>query len=166
MTDDRPEPKYGQYAPIPPDTEPKPVAVSSPPPPPAPKAGKAPAAPNRARDIIITTVLLLLGVFDVVSAFATFADLGPTLTEVYGQLGITGASTAALAAPLGFAINVVRISVFAVTVVVSLVLIERHRRAFWVPIAGFLVAGITSSVLLGIVMLNDPTYQAWAAQYQ
>lgn len=160
MTDGRPEPKYGQYAPLSkaPAPAPKPVVVS-----PTPPVG---TPPNRTRDTVITTVLLLFGVVDVVSAYATFADLGPTLTEVYGQLGISGASAAPLAATLGVAINAVRMSILAVTVVISLVLISRHRRAFWVPLAGFVVAGITSSVLLGVVMLNDPTYQAWVAQYQ
>jgi hypothetical protein len=162
--DDRPEPKYGQYAPLPAS----PAAPVGPPlvaPPPA-EAAPAVAAPNRTRDVVVTTVLLLIGVVDVVTGFATFADFGPSLTLVYRQLGIDGTASSALAAPYGAAINAVRIAVLAVTVVVSLLLIARRRRAFWAPLAGYVLAAIITSVLVATVMLNDPAYQAWLAQYQ
>ena len=120
----------------------------------------------RTRDVVITTVLLLIGVVDVVTGFATFADFGPSLTLVYRQLGIDGTASSAIAAPYGVAINAVRIAVLAVTVVVSLLLIARRRRAFWAPLAGYVLAAIITSVLVATVMLNDPAYQAWLAQYQ
>lgn len=157
MTDPRPEPKYGQYGPV----VPPPVVETAPPPPPP-----VPVQPNRTRDVIVTTVLLLVGVFDVVTAFATFADLCPSLSLVYKQLGIDGSVDAALAAPFGIAINLVRIAVLVVTILVSLLLIARHRRAFWVPLAGYVLAGLVTSGLVVALMLNDPTYQAWLAQYQ
>ena len=158
MADPRPEPKYGQYGPV----VPPPPVVETPPPPAAPVA----AQPNRTRDVIVTTVLLLVGVFDVVTAFATFADLGPSLSLVYKQLGIDGTVSDSLAAPYGIAINVVRIAVLVATILVSLLLIARRRRAFWVPLAGYLLAGLVTSGLVIALMLNDPTYQAWLAQYQ
>jgi len=157
VTDPRPEPKYGQYGPV----VPQPVVETAPPPPPP-----APPQPNRTRDVVITTVLLLIGVFDVVTAFATFADLGPSLSLVYKQLGIDGTVSGSLAAPYGVAINIVRIAVLVVTILVSLLLIARHRRAFWVPLAGYVLAGLVTSGLVIALMLNDPTYQAWLAQYQ
>lgn len=158
MTDPRPEPKYGQYGPVVP-----PVAETPPlPPPPPPVAVQA----NRTRDVVITTILLLVGVFDVVTAFATFADLGPSLSLVYKQLGIEGSVSATIAAPYGVAINIVRIAVLVVTIAVSLLLIARHRRAFWVPLAGYVLAGLVTSGLVVALMLNDPAYQAWLAQYQ
>jgi hypothetical protein len=159
MTDDRPRPKYGEYAPVAPAAvTPEPVVAP-------PELATAPY-PNRIRDIAVTTVLLLLGVADVVSSFSTFADLGPTLTELYKQVGIGGVASAAVAAQFGLGINIGRISVLAITVVVSLLLIARHRRAFWVPLAGFLLAGLTTTVLLAALMLNDPAYQVWLAQNQ
>ena len=158
MSDDRPEPKYGQYAPVPPIAQRWPA--------PEPVQREVPVPVNRTRDIVVTTVLLLIGVFDVTTAYSTFADLGPSLTLIYDQLGIDGTASAALAAPYGLAINISRVALLAVTVAVSLLLIARHRRAFWVPLAGYAVAGIVSSVLVCVVMLNDPAYQAWLAQVQ
>ena len=161
--DTRPEPKYGQYAPIVPAA---PAPVPDPTwaaPAPAPAAA---VAPNRTRDVVLTTVLLLLGVFDVASSFSTFAQLAPALTKVYAQFGIDGSASDSLAAPYGLAINVVRIAVLVVTVVVALLLISRRRRAFWVPLAGWALAGIVSSILVAVVMLNDPAYLAWLQQAQ
>ena len=161
MTDDRPEPKYGQYAPAAPAASAtKPTELPPPPPPPVV------APPNRTRDVIVTTVLLLVGVFDVVTAFATFADLGASLSLVYKQLGIDGTVATDLAAPYGLAINIARITVLVITIAVSLLLIARHRRAFWVPLAGYVLAGIVSSGLVIALMLNDPAYQAWLTQNQ
>jgi hypothetical protein len=153
--DPRPEPKYGQYAPVAPvEAAPETAWPPPEPPPPAP-------APNRTRDVVVTTVLLLLGVFDVVSSFSTFAQLASALTQVYAQFGIDGAASASVVAPFGLAINIVRISVLAVTVVVSLLLIARHRRAFWVPVAGWVLAGLVTSILVAVAMLNEPAYLAW-----
>lgn len=160
--DTRPEPKYGQYAPLPTAPLVQPTPVQPPPDYPPPVAQR----PTLTRDIVVTTVLLLLGVFDVVTSFSTFANFGPELSKVYAQVGIDGTASAALAAPYGVAINVARAGLLAVTVVVSLVRIARHRRAFWVPLAGYLLSGVVTSVLVIIVMLNDPAYLAWMAQYQ
>jgi hypothetical protein len=153
--DTRPEPKYGQYAPLgAPAIVPEPTLEP-------PRATPASASPNRSRDVTITTVLLLLGVFDVVWSFSTFADLAPALTAVYAQFGIEGTASGALAAPYGVAINAARVAILAATVVVSLLLISRHRRAFWVPLVGWALAGIVSSILVAVVMLGDPAYVDW-----
>ena len=159
--DPRPRPKYGEYGPVAPAPTPTPAAEQQWAP---PAAATEVVRPNRTRDVVITTVLLLLGVFDVVSSFATFANFAPELTKVYAQFGIEGSASAALAAPYGAAINIVRISLLAITTLVSLLLIARRRRAFWVPLAGWALAGIGTSILIAIVMLNDPAYTAWLTQ--
>lgn len=152
----RPEPKYGQYAPVAPT---EPVAKADPAwPPPEPPAA---VAPNRTRDVVVTTVLLLLGVFDVVSSFSTFAQLASALTQVYAQFGIDGTASAAVVGPYGLAINIVRVCVLVVTVVMSLLLVARRRRAFWVPLAGWVLAGLATSILVAVAMLGDPAYLAW-----
>ena len=159
--DPRPRPKYGEYGPVVPAPTPTPAAEQQWAP---PAAATEVVRPNRTRDVVITTVLLLLGVFDVVSSFATFANFAPELTKVYAQFGIEGSASESLAAPYGAAINIARISLLAITVAISLLLIARHRRAFWVPLAGWALAGIVSSILVAVVMLNDPAYTAWLAQ--
>lgn len=151
MTDPRPEPKYGQYAPIPPAVEQ-----------PEPTVAAAPPAPNRTRDIVITTVLLLIGVYDVVTGFAGFASLGAALTQAYELQGIPGFASAVFADQMGVVINVVKTVLLVLTIVVSLLLVGRHRRAFWVPLAGGLVAALVVVVCILVVLLGDPALLAWA----
>ena len=161
MTDDRPRPKYGEDAPLP--AEPvAPVAPVEEPAPPAPEP--APQQPLRTGDVILTTLLLLVGVTDVVGSFPLFASISGQLTAVYAQLGVGGTSASPLAEPLGLAINVVRVVVLAAAVIVSLLFIQRRRRAYWVPLAGYVLAGILAGVLVLIIMLNDPTYLDWVTK--
>lgn len=159
MTDDRPRPKYGEYAPLPPAAPEAPVApVEEVAPEPAPQA------PLRTGDIIATTLLLLIGVTDVVGSFPLFASLSGQLTAVYAQLGVGGTSASPLAEPLGLAINIVRVAVLVAAIIVSLLLIQRRRRAFWVPVAGYVLAGILAGILVVVIMLNDPAYIDWVTK--
>lgn len=154
MTDDRPRPKYGEYAPVPP-----PVAVT---PVPAPTPAPAPVVaekPRNIRDIVVTTLLLLLGVFDV-----STADFAYRLSATYQFLAIDGPS-GDLAASLSTVGTVLRWAILAITIVISLILIARRRRSFWVPLAGYVLATVVTGVLALVILLNDPAYLAWAAQF-
>ncbi len=157
MSDPRPEPKYGQYAPIvPAPLAPEPVVLTpTPTPPPAP-------APNRTRDIVFTTLLLLLGVYDVVTGFVGFASLGTALAQAYEVQGIPGFASKALADQVGIGINIGKTALLVVTIVVSLVMIARHRRAFWIPLAAGVLAALGVIVCVLVVLLGDPALLAWA----
>lgn len=158
MTDDRPRPKYGEYAPV----APAPVVV------PAPVVeAPAEAKPRNVRDLVATTALLLLAVADVTTSFSLYANLAPQIKAlVYTPLGIPGDVTSPLAEPVGLAINIARVALLVVTIVISLVLISRRRRAFWVPLAGYALAGLVSTILVFVVLADDPAYTAWVATYQ
>lgn len=154
--DPRPRPKYGEYAPI--STQPAAPA-------PAPVVVEAPAptpAPHKTTDIVITTAFLLLGVWDVVTGFVGFATLGTVLTQVYEVQGISGFASGELANEAGMALNYTRIAILAVTILISLLLIARRRRAFWVPLAGGALAGLAVVVCVMVVILQDPGFMAWA----
>jgi hypothetical protein len=154
--DPRPRPKYGEYAPISTTPPAAPVTAS------VVTAAPAPQAPYKTTDIIITAALLLLGVWDVVTGFAGFATLGTVLTQVYTVQGISGFASGELANEAGMALNVARIAILAVTIVVSLLLIARRRRAFWVPLAGGALAGLGVVVCVMVVIVQDPGFIAWA----
>lgn len=150
--DTRPEPKYGQYGP---------VAVTPPTPEPVVAPVVAPA-PNRTRDIVITTVLILIGVYDVVTGFPGFASLGSALAQAYDVQGIPGFTSQALADRVGVGINIGKSVVLAFTIAFSLVLIARHRLAFWVPLAGGALAALGVVACVLVVLLQDPALLAWA----
>jgi len=155
MTDDRPRPKYGEYGPVIPTAP----VVAAPTPPPAPVAAPA---PNRTRDIVITTLFLLVGVYDVVTGFSGFASLGAALAQAYEVQGIPGFESRTLADQVGVGINIAKSAVLVLTIAVSLLFIARHRRAFWVPLAGGVLAFLIVSVCVLVVILQDPALLAWA----
>lgn len=160
MTDDRPKPRWGEYA--------KPASLDSFPPPVVPVAPE-PAAPvdpaaRRSRDVIITTALLLLGVWDIVSSWAQYENLGRSLRQVFELQGLGEFSSSEFAGEIGAWINIARTSILVVAIVVSLLLIARHRRSFWVPLVGAAVAGIVVLALVTVVVVSDPAFAEFVAQ--
>ena len=79
MTDDRPRPKYGEYAPLGTPAAATPVVA-------APTVVEPEVQPVRRRrtwDIALTTALLILGVLDVAGSFSRFGSLAATLRDAY-----------------------------------------------------------------------------------
>ncbi len=153
MTDNRPEPKYGQYAPIPPVSPEAAAVVASVAP---AQANVGASATRRAWDTAMTTLLLLLGVVDVVRNFSTFANLPDRLRAAYATLGYPPFTSDAIAATMGLGLNIARITILAITIVVSLLLIRAGKTAIWAPLAGAALAGIVVTVGLMVVMAQDP----------
>ncbi len=153
MTDPRPEPKYGQYAPVstPAQTAPEPIVPT------------AAAAASRPWDVLLTTMLLLLGVYDVVTGFNQFSHLADALQAAYTAQGFGTFTADALAGGVGLAINIVRIAALAIAIVVSLLLIRLGRRAFWVPLAAAAFAGLFLLISMVVVILGDPAFAQYIA---
>lgn len=153
MTDPRPEPRYGQYAPItaPAQTAPQPIVPV------------AAATASRPWDVLLTAILLLFGVYDVVTGFSQFSHLADALQVAYTAQGFGTFTSDALAGGVGFAINVVRIAALAIAIVVSLLLIRLGRRAFWVPLAAAAFAGLFLVISLVVLILGDPAFAQYVA---
>ena len=160
MTDDRPKPRWGEYAdPAPLESFPPPVVPESPATP-----AKSEPAPHRNRDVIITTALLLLGVWDVVSAWSRYQDLGSALREVFELQGLGEFTSIEYANEMGSWINIARAGILVVAIVVSLLLVARRRLSFWVPLAGAVLAGVVVFALVTMVVLSDPAWAEFIAQ--
>lgn len=157
MTDERPQPRYGQYAPIPPT-----APGLQPGPQPGLQSGVTPS-PRRTGDIAATTLLLLLGVVDVVTGFRQFDDLADALRAAYAAQDFPAFTADALAEQMGLAMNIARIAVLVAAIVVSLLLIRAHRRAFWVPLVGAGVAGLVVVICVSIVIVDDPALASYLA---
>ena len=163
--DPRPKPRYGEYAPIqptPPPTAPVVPALSAPEP--VVPGIEATQRPRRTWDIVLTTALLLVAVYDVVAGYASYADLGPALAEAYDQQGFGEFTAYALALQAGGALTIARIVILAVVIPVSLLLIARRRTSFWVPLAGGALAGIALMVCVFYVVLNDPVFAQFISE--
>lgn len=158
--DPRPAPRWGQYAEVPPPPPPLPPAVTDLPPPLAP----APPAPRLVGDIVITTVLLAIGVYDVVSRWSLNLDLASIIRQVYDLQGIGEFTSVGLAEQVGALTNVVRLAVLVGTIAWALVRINAGKRAFWVPLLGGVLATVTTFVFYLVVVISDPAFLSYVDQ--
>lgn len=159
--DQRPQPRYGQYAPVPPAGYVAPQATPEPVAPPEPAV-----RPRRTWDIVLTSSLLLVGVYDVVAGFSQYLDLGPALVTAFEQQGFGEFTSFARAAEVGVVLTVIRVVILMVTIVVSLLLISRGRRAFWVPLTGGVLAALVLMVCVFVIVLGDPAFTQYVSGLQ
>lgn len=155
MSDPRPRPRYGEYADVPPVTP----AVVAPVP-----AAQVPVRNRRTWDVVLTALLLLFGVWDVVSGYPRFAELDVALRSAYQDQGIGVFTADSLATTMGLAINIGRVVLLVVGIVVSLRLIARRRLSFWAPLGAGVIAGLFVVVCILVVVLADPALAEYAMQ--
>ena len=166
MTDDRPRPKYGEYASAgsaPLATTPA-AAVGTNPVEAVPEAPVERTGKRRTWDVALTTALILFGVLDVVGSFARFGELGATLRELYDQQGIGAFTSDKLADDMGLAINVARVVLLIAGIGFGLWRLGRRRIAFWVPLSAGALAFIVVGVCLLVVVITDPALADYAMQ--
>jgi len=164
VTDPRPRPQYGEYAPIPPATPgPEVEAVTPDPVSPVEKPPvDQPPVKRFSRDLIITSALLVIGVWDVVTGFSQYSDLPTLIQQAYDQLGVGQFTSTELALSMGALINGGRVAILLLTIVLSLWRISKGKISFWIPLAGAVVAGIFVGVCSVIVMTSDPAFVAFS----
>ncbi|WP_294177893.1 DUF6264 family protein [uncultured Schumannella sp.] len=172
--DARPAPQYGEYAtpeevaritgrPAP-GSEPAPA---SPPPVPAerardwPSEERAPRPPLR-WDPPVTIALLLLGLWNVISAIPSFwnldRDLAQSFAAMPSDLGVD-LSDVQLGEPtllVGRILLGVWVVLFLISLGVSVSRLRARRRAFWIPIVASVVAMIAVVVAITVIMFIEP----------
>lgn len=160
MTDPRPKPRYGEYAP--------PGWVSPVPPPEQQQEGEqqahgqrpqsAPSGVGRRRtwDVFLTVTLLVIGALQVSNAFTTFGNLPQFLNQYYESQGVGQYTNVELAQAIGVAIMVSQAVIFLATAWVSYLALKHKRLAFYWPLIGFGAAMIVTVVLMIVVMVGDP----------
>jgi hypothetical protein len=145
-------------------------------PPAAPPA--APAAPvvgseaatarvRRSRDVVVTVVLLGIGLAWTLLSIPGTSDLAGTLDRTYALQGYTGHyGPVALASALGLAMNISTLVLWGISCAISIALLRRHRRAFYVPLIGAVVSGLVVVALTIVAMYNDPGLLAYLGALQ
>jgi hypothetical protein len=174
----RPKPQYGEYATpqeqakiiadslppvspllVPPVLVP-PVPVSPVPAPPelTPPAVTVPGRRPRRWDIILTAALLGYATINVIAQLLAKDTLATIATQFFTAQGIGDYTPTALTTSLGNTLNVITLALFVVTVLVTTWRLRRGRVAFWVPIAGGVVATIVALVFVVILLQSDPAF--------
>ena len=168
---ERPRPQYGEYAtpedqaaamgmpervtPTAPLEQAPPVAAT-----PYPGAGVATARTPRTWDRVLTIILLALGAYTVVNYFDTFANLGRVLTETFVASGYEAFQSVDLANQLGVVANIVVMSLFALTALLTIASLRAKRITFWIPLVGGVLAFIAVVVIMAFIVVADPSFQA------
>ncbi|WP_308799236.1 DUF6264 family protein [Agromyces silvae] len=174
--DERPRPRYGEYAPEgwswqPPadettsaDATPAPApAAATTPAQPAPVAQDTPAGaaerkPAPAWDRIITIALLVLGAFGAWDSARSMQQLGQQIQTTYNMLGIGDFTPPEWLPTLSVAGIVLQLSLYATVLGLTILRMRRRRIAFWIPLTGGAVSVVITVVFMAVVVFSDPTY--------
>lgn len=122
-------------------------------------AGQEPRRAPRRFDAAITIGLLAAGLVNVAGSIGANADPSQAIDQSYALFGGGTYTVTPQTAAIGIAVNVVNIVVFVLTAWISLELVKRRKTAFWVPIAGAVLATVITSVLVLTLIVQDPTFQ-------
>lgn len=157
MSDQRPRPQYGEYAPpgwVSPVAQPDEPAA-----PPSPPSSAVPAAPaRRPWDVGLTVALLALGLYTVVSGFVGFADAPALFRQVFTMLDIGTFSNDDAARTAGTVIVTVQTVIWLAVAALALRALRSGRLAFVWPLAGGVLANIIVGIIAAVVMAGDPAY--------
>lgn len=171
MTEARPTPQYGEYAS--PQEQAKVIARSLPPVPPvlqpkdsktavtpalAPPASDPAVRPRRRWDLALSIGMLAYAAVTILAGFSQYSDLPSLLNQVYAQQGIGTFAGTEFAATAGFAINASNLIIYASVLPLTVARLRTRRIAFWIPLAGGVLAAIITGSLMIAVMVNDPTF--------
>ena len=169
MSDERPQPEYGEYA-----SESEQASAiersGAPRPKPAPPSVPATASARRgsaqvpvrttanAANRIITIFLLSFGLVYVIGGAESFLSLGASMERLFGQLGIGTYTPTSLTTVIGIVILVSQGIIWLITAGWSYVRMSRGRVSWWIPVAGGVASLLVSAALLGIVLGADPAF--------
>jgi hypothetical protein len=178
MSDERPaRPQYGEYATPeqqaramgqtyrPPVPTPQP---SSTPPPPDPSArvtsGEQPAVPRQARasigDRFTTMFLLGIGLFSFLESISGYLHFSIQFNAAVAQMGGGTYSDPARADHVGIGLLIAHVVLYVGTLLWALTNLAHGRRAFYVPIVGFVIFAIVYCVALAVLLYSDPSLLA------
>ncbi|HEV7957505.1 MAG: hypothetical protein JWL94_662 [Microbacteriaceae bacterium] len=168
MNDERPRPKYGEYAT--PQNQAEAIAGSLPPVSPVlrPHAGETPAAtpsgrerPRRRWDLILSAALLAYGFVNVVVGLVQYSNVAEIVNQAYELQGIGEFTSTEFADSIGMAISVINVALYAVTALITVRLLRARRIAFYVPLIGGALAAIVVGALLLTLMFGDPAFLSY-----
>ncbi|GAA2028624.1 hypothetical protein GCM10009819_10370 [Agromyces tropicus] len=169
--DERPRPRYGEYAPEgwswqpPADERAEPAAPApTPPPPPAPVAGPAadPAArPPRSTDRFFTILLLAIGAVGAWNTSVSLQQLPVAVQALYTDQGIGTYSPQPWLSTLTLVGTVFMLALYAAILGWAILRMRARKVAFWVPLVGGALAFLAMMVISAFVFLTDPTFQAY-----
>jgi hypothetical protein len=138
--------------------------IQSAPAPAAPAPGNPLVRPLPAWDRYVTISLLFVGLLATFFAVSTFSALPVTMQQLYSlqDLGTYVPATSVSATLLVG--SILEGLVWAATAALSVSLLVRGKRTFYVPIIGAVVSGVIFFGFLAVLLLTDPTLLTFYSQ--
>ena len=165
----RPAPRYGEYAtpeevaaargPLPVEPTDPVSRLAAPIPTAAPPRRMLPSTPAphpRRANNLITTLLLVFGIWNTVSSIPSYLDFGAALSQGLELLGYGTVSFGEVAHTAGIVLLAVSLLVLVAAVGLSLRLMRDGRRSVWVPLAAGALFVIASVVVTTVIVANTP----------
>jgi hypothetical protein len=118
-------------------------------------ARTAPRTPSW--DITVTIILIVVGLLGTLLAIAILTAVPQAVQVLYTQEGLGTYSPAPAVAQLITAGSITEAAVWLAATTVSILLLVRGRRAFYVPLIGGVVGFVVLFVFMSIVLTTDPT---------
>ena len=128
----------------------------------APTPGSAASAQRRGPvlDRVITTVLLALGLFNVITTVPGLFAFDVQLQAVLELVGVnTKIADPAGTRQWGMIAGIVMIAGFAATAFFTWLWARKGRVAFWIPLVGAIVTTIAMSACVNVPLMNDPAIE-------
>lgn len=166
-------PQYGEFA-----TPEEQAEASGVPFAPAPLAPPVPGTAVRATppagvplvrprwDSIVTTVLLALGAYTVITSFIDTAAIGEAFATTFRQFEFGEFSSFEAANRMALVVAFVQLGAYVLTVALSLRSARQNRLTFVIPLVAGVVTTIVCALLLMSVVVNDPAYLSWVESQQ
>ncbi len=138
------------------DSSPKPSGDATPP---------VERDPALRMDRFVTWVLLGFGIVTVATSLAQYTNLVQTLSELYQQFGAMDASFTLKRYPdtefatlIGQIMMTMDAGLLGFTVWWSVSRMNSNRRAIWVPVVGWLMSTVVTTILVTVALSHDPAF--------
>ena len=166
-------PQYGEFA-----TPEEQAAASGVPVVPAPLAPPVPGTAVRAApphdaprqrprwDSILTTVLLALGAYSVITSFIDTSAIGEAFATTFQQFEFGEFSSFDAANRMALVVAFVQLGAYVITVALSLRTARQNRVTFFIPLLAGVITTVVCALLLMSVVVNDPAYLTWVESQQ
>ena len=164
MSDERPRPQYGEYAPDGWVSPYSPVPDSTEAPLAAEQVVVEPVRKRRTWDTVLTFALLGVGLYTVLSGYVGFSQLSDVFDQMFTQLGIGEFTNVDAANTAGVIASIAQTVIWVIAAVGAGISLQRGRLAFWWPLAGGVLANLILVILVGVVMASDPAYAEYVTQ--
>ncbi|MBC7517287.1 MAG: hypothetical protein H7248_00115 [Microbacteriaceae bacterium] len=117
--------------------------------------------PQKRWDLVLTIALLAYGALNVASQVSQYSDITGFLNRMATLYPVFGAGTfspTGREAAVGLGINVINITLYLGTLLLSVRRLRQRKLSFFVPLIGGAVAAMASAILLTTILANSPGF--------